>query len=93
MSRNRRPSLKVLSLSWLIALASCLLLVPTSLAIWQDLISFRSCNVNSNDLGVTSCGKASLNSGDGLLFVLFLCCALVVLSLFTHAWRLTRRPL
>jgi TRAP-type C4-dicarboxylate transport system permease small subunit len=91
MTKNRRPSIKKLSLSWLVAIASCLLLIPTGAAIWQDVISFRSCNVNSSDLGISNCGKASLNTGDGLLLVLFIASALLVVALFTNAIRLTRR--
>ena len=91
MSRRSRPSAKKLSLSWLAALASCLLLLPSGSAIWMDVSSFRSCNVNSTDLGITNCGKASLNTSDGLLLVLFIACALLTIALLTNAIRLTRR--
>jgi hypothetical protein len=91
MSRPRRPTFKKLTLSWLAALVSCLLLVPTALAVWQDLLSFRSCSVNSSDLSISSCGKTSLNTSDGLLFVLLIASALLVIALFTNAIRLTRR--
>ncbi|HEY4964380.1 MAG TPA: hypothetical protein VIH90_06850 [Candidatus Saccharimonadales bacterium] len=92
MSRYKRPSFKVLSLTWLVALLSTLMVAISSYAVWQDVISFRSCNVNSSDLGVSTCGKASINPGDGLLIFLFICSVLLVLALFTHAFRLTRRP-
>ena len=92
MSKYKRPSIKALSAYWGIALASCSLLAISGVVMWQDIISFRSCNVNNTDLSVTTCGKASVNPGDGLLGVLFLFSFLLVISLFTHAYRLTRRP-
>jgi hypothetical protein len=92
MSRYKRPSIKVLSATWLTAIFSSFMVIVTSIAVWKDVISFRSCNVNSNDLSVTVCGKSSVNAGDALLMFLLLLSVLLVMALFTHAIRLTRRP-
>jgi hypothetical protein len=92
MSRYKRPSIKVLSATWLTAVFSSLMVLVSGFAVWKDVVSFRSCNINSSDLSVAVCGKASVNTGDALLMFLLLCSLLLVTALFTHAIRLTRRP-
>jgi hypothetical protein len=91
MSKQRRPSITVLAASWAIALLSVGLLIPTGAAVGIEATSFRSCDVNNAGLFVHACGKQSFNLGDALIAVLFLGSIAVVGSLFTHAWRLTRR--
>jgi hypothetical protein len=88
----QRPSLPVLCGLWLGALCSLGLLALMSAVLKVDLESFRSCSVNNAGLFVESCGKQSLNRGDALILLLFVASIAIVVSLFTHAWRLTRRP-
>ena len=77
---------------WLGSLLSLGLLYVAAVAMKSDLGSFRSCNSNSSGLTVSNCGKASLNLGDVVLIGLFVLSACLVVTLFTAAWRTTRRP-
>jgi hypothetical protein len=76
--------------TWIGALVSILLLLPTGAAIGADVSSFRSCNVNNSGLFVDNCGKQSVNLGDLVIFALFVGSLAVVVCLFTHAWRSSR---
>jgi hypothetical protein len=87
----KRPSVPALISLWFVATISLLLLVPTGAAIMADSGSFRSCSVNGSGLFIENCGKRTLNGGDVLIGILFLGSLTVVVCLFTHAFRLTRR--
>ena len=91
MSRRARVSGKWLSAAYVGTLLSILFAVFISLGFFQDISGFQSCNVNSSDLSVSSCGKSSINTGDALLLTLALCSILLVLALITQSYRLTKR--
>jgi hypothetical protein len=76
---------------WIGSLLSLGLLYLAGTAVDADLGSFRSCSANNNGLSVTNCGKSGLSPGDLVLLVLLALCACLVVTLFTAAWRMTRR--
>jgi hypothetical protein len=90
-STLKRPNAAALISLWVVSLASILLLLPTGSVMSADAGSFRSCSANSTDLFIENCGKRGINGGDILVLFLFFGSLAVVVSLFTHAWRLTRR--
>jgi hypothetical protein len=75
---------------WFSSFVSVGLLLLAGNAVRSDVGQFRSCNSNSSGLVIHACGKTSLNIGDLILFCLFILCAALVVSLFTHSWRLTK---
>jgi hypothetical protein len=77
--------------AWIGAALSTLLLIPTGEALGSDIISFRSCSINSSGLFVDTCGKENVNSGDLVLVILFLGSLSIVICLITHAYRSSRR--
>jgi hypothetical protein len=87
-----RKSLSYMVCAWVGAAFSLLLLIPTGGAIGVDVTSFRSCGVNNNDLYMNVCGKQGLNGGDFVILLLFLGSVSIVICLFTHAWRSSRKP-
>jgi hypothetical protein len=89
----KAPSKKSLVGSWLLSLLSLSLLWLTATMVKSNFASFRSCSANNNGLYLTNCGKQSLNGGDLVLIGLFLLATFLAFSLFTHAWRLTRRTI
>ncbi len=89
----KRPSPVLLVLSWVGSLLSIGLLFVFGNAVISDFASFRSCNSNSAGISVAACGKQSLNVGDLMLLLLFALAAALVVTLFTAAWRLSRRSL
>lgn len=91
MSNPKKSSLKYLILLWSCGLLSCVVLVLTATAFYRDMQSFRSCNINSTDLTISTCGKSSINFSDGLIFVMLVLSLLLVLSIFTHAYRKTKK--
>jgi hypothetical protein len=60
-------------------------------AVASDFASFRACSSNSSGLSIHSCGKQSLNVGDVALVLLFILSATMAVTLFTAAWRHSRR--
>ena len=76
---------------WVGSVLSLLLLWAAASAFVADMWSLRSCNGNSGSLLVTNCGKQSLNPGDLMLFILLALSACLTVSLFTAAWRISRR--
>jgi small-conductance mechanosensitive channel len=88
--KRKRHSLSYILFTWVAAVLSLFLLVPTGAAIGAETVSFRSCNVNNNDLVIDACGKQSLNMGDLVILLLFVGSLCVVVCLFTHAWRISR---
>ena len=87
---KRRSPLTITG-SWLASFASIGCVYLTSRMLMADLAAFRSCNSNNNGLQIVSCGKRSLNMGDLLLFVLVALSVALVVALFWHSWRITRR--
>lgn len=98
MNKQRRSNGKfaaprsplVILFFWLVSFASIGILYLITRVLMANFAAFRSCNSN-NGLAIVSCGKHSINMGDVLIIVLFLLSAALVVSLFTHAWRITRR--
>jgi small-conductance mechanosensitive channel len=76
--------------SWLFALASAFLLYLVGKITVSNFSQFRSCDANVTGLTIQNCGKQSFNFGDLLVLVLFALTAALVVSLFTHAWRLSK---
>lgn len=60
-------------------------------AVLSDLGSFRSCSEGTGVLGITMCGKQSMNVGDFVLTGLLALSASLSFSLLTGAWRATRK--
>jgi hypothetical protein len=91
--QQKKPakSLSYIICAWIGALISLILLIPTGAIVGSDVGSFRSCNVNDSGLHVNTCGKENLNAGDLLILLVFIGTLIVVLCLFTHAWRSSRR--
>jgi hypothetical protein len=76
---------------WISSMLSVGLLYLAGSAVDADLGSFRSCSANNSGLTVTNCGKSGLSPGDLVLLLLLALCASLVVTLFTAAWRMTRR--
>ena len=87
-TKQRAPMLIVVT--WVSSFLSLGLLFLTGSVLMSDFGSFRSCSHN-NGLTVSSCGKQSLNLGDLMLCILFVLSAALVVSLFTAAWRMSKR--
>ena len=87
--KKRRPL--VLVISWIAAFASLALVYAAARAMVSDVQSFRSCSVNDSGLSIVSCGKDAITFGDVLLGALLLLSILLSASLFTAAWRASRR--
>ena len=60
-------------------------------AVLSDLGGFRSCSESTGVLGITTCGKQSMNIGDFVLIGLLALSACFSFSLLTGAWRATRK--
>lgn len=88
----KAPSKKMLSAAWVAAILSLGLLWASTTMVEASFGAFRSCSTN-NVLTVSNCGKQSLNLGDLILVGLFILAAALTLSLFTHAWRVTKKVL
>jgi hypothetical protein len=80
-----------IGLTWLASFGSLGLLYVSAKVLSADIAGFRSCSDNAEGLVVVSCGKQGLNFGDLLLFLLFVACVTLTMSLFTAAWRMSRR--
>ncbi len=87
-SKRRSPGF--IAGTWIAAVLSLGLLYAAGLAVSSDFAQFRSCSSN-NGLALHSCGKNSLNLGDLILIALFILAALLTVTLFTAAWRMSRR--
>lgn len=85
-----RPLWMVIT-TWVCSLLSTGLLYLAAIAVDADLASFRSCSANSSGLTISNCGKQSLNPGDLILIALLILSACLTVTLFTAAWRMTRR--
>lgn len=88
---RRRGSPAQLLGFWAASLISLGLLYAILRVVMADFGAFRSCNGDTNILTITSCGKQSLNFGDFILLGLLGLSALFSFSLFTGAWRITRK--
>lgn len=86
-----KHSLAFVITTWVGAVLSVGLLYAAGNAVISDLASFRSCDANSAGLYVVNCGKPSFNLGDAMLILLFILAAALTATLFTAAWRFTRR--
>lgn len=84
-----RAKLSMLLALWGAGLLSTGLLWFLGATVSSVLAGFRSCGVNSG-IYLANCGKASLSSGDLLLFGLFAMTGCMVVSFYTNAWRMTR---
>jgi hypothetical protein len=97
MSRNaqgqyaRPRSTGFIIFTWLCGFLSVGLLYLAARAVVSNFASLRSCDVNSSGLAVSSCGKAALNVTDIMMIGLFMLIAVLVVTLFTAAIRMTRR--
>ncbi len=87
---NKRKPV-VIVLAWLAAIASLALVYAAANAMVSDILSFRSCNANSSGLTIVNCGKSAITMGDVLLALLLLLALALSVSLFTGAWRASRR--
>ena len=85
----RRRSPAFIATSWIASFLSLGLLYLAGLAVSSDFAQFRSCSSN-NGLALHSCGKNNVNLGDLILIALFILAALLVVTLFTASWRMTR---
>jgi len=88
---DKRRSPAVIGIAWVASVLSLLLVYGAGSALVQVLLSFRSCNRNDTGLYVLNCGKQSITMGDLLLIILFVLTIILSISLFTGAWRATRR--
>ena len=86
----RRAAPGAIIASWVGSLLSVGLLYLCAKMVLSDFASFRSCASNNTGLYISSCGKQSINVGDFIFVLLFVASAVLTLSLFTHAWRITR---
>lgn len=86
-----RRSPKFIAGAWVAGFLSVGLLYVISRVFTSDLASFRSCNANNSGLSIVSCGKQSPNFGDVLIFLVFVMAAALTVSLFTAAWRFSRK--
>lgn len=75
---------------WLGVSLSIGLLLATGAAVKSSFASLRSCDANNSGLTVVNCGKAAPNITDFFLLGLFVLSAVLVVSLFTGAWRMIR---
>jgi hypothetical protein len=87
---NKRRSPGYLIFIWITSFLSVGLLLLAGNAVRSDIAQFRSCNSNSSSLAIHACGKTSLNVGDLVLFLLFVLCAGLAVSLFTHSWQASK---
>src|SRR5580692_5423551 len=76
--------------AWICCILSIGLAYGIGIAIRNDLDSFRPCSYN-NGLAVLNCGKQTFNSGDFIIFGLFVLSVALVVCLFVASWRMTRR--
>lgn len=76
--------------TWILGFVSISLLLFIGKILSNDIAGFRSCN-HSNGIIVANCGKASLNFGDVVLFMLFAASIALTMSLFTAGWRMLKR--
>ncbi|MDB5169201.1 MAG: hypothetical protein JWO41_557 [Candidatus Saccharibacteria bacterium] len=76
--------------TWVLGFGSIGLLYLSGRVLSNDIAGFRSCS-DSNGIVVLNCGKSSLNVGDLVLFVLFIACIALTMSLFTAGWRMLQR--
>ena len=76
---------------WIAGTSSLGLVWLATRAVLSDLGSFRSCSEGTGVLGITSCGKQSLNVGDFVLMGLLALSAGFSFSLLTGAYRATRK--
>lgn len=88
---DKKRSPFVIAIAWIAAVMSLSLVYFATRAMISDILSFRSCSVNDSGLTVVSCGKQAITLGDVLLGVLLLLSILLSISLFTGAWRASRR--
>lgn len=88
---DKKRSPFVIAISWVAAIASLALVYFATRAMISDILSFRSCSINDSGLSVVNCGKQAISFGDVLLAVLLLLSILLSVSLFTGAWRASRR--
>lgn len=87
--KKRSPFLIIVT--WAGAIISLALVYVATRATINDILSFRSCSVNSSGLTIVNCGKQSITFSDVLLAALLFLAILLSLSLFTGAWRASRR--
>lgn len=87
----KHRSLGLIVSTWIGALLSLGLLLFTGNAVKGNFAAMRSCDANNAGLTVVSCGKQGLNITDIFVIGLFVLSAILVVSLFTGAWRMTRR--
>jgi small-conductance mechanosensitive channel len=90
MAKQTKRSFGYVVFVWVMSLLSVGLLLLAGTAVRSDIGQFRSCNSNNSGLVIHACGKSSLNVGDLILFVLFILCAGLVVSLITHSWHATK---
>ncbi len=76
---------------WVAAVLSLGLVWFAIKAVLSDLGSFRSCSEGTGVIGITTCGKQSMNIGDFVLMGLLALSAGFSFSLLTGAWRATRK--
>jgi uncharacterized membrane protein len=91
MSKSTPRPLGYVVGSWVLSFFSLGLLYVAAVAVRSDIGQFRSCNANNAGLVIHACGKGSINTGDVILIGLFILSACLVVSLFTHSWRLVKR--
>ena len=87
------PSKAKITSVWILSLLSIALLWATAKMVVVNFGSFRSCNSNTSVIYINNCGKQSLNSGDFIILGLFILSVGLTASLFTHAWRQTRKAM
>jgi hypothetical protein len=78
-----------ITITWIAGLLSVGLLLLSGNILVSDVGSFRSCN-NDSTLHLSNCGKQSVDSSDVLIFILFVIAAVLVVVLFSEAWRMTK---
>lgn len=97
MKRNSKgqytkpASPKKLAAYWSAAAVSAVILYGCGAAVMATMGSFRSCEANSAGLFVRNCGKLNLTPSDLVILVVFIAAAVLCVSLFTAAWRITKR--
>ncbi len=88
-SLYRRPWF--IALTWVCSFASFGLVYLSAKVLAADVAGFRSCHANDTGLQSVACGKASVNFGDLVLFILFAASSALMFSLFTAALRMVRK--
>ena len=88
---DKKRSPLVIALAWVASVVSLLLVYGAASAMVNALLGFRSCDSNSAGLRIITCGKQSVTMGDVLIGLLLLLTIALSVSLFTGAWRATKR--